>query len=501
MKTKELIKNAKFIKNQECLNQEVSGIFYDSRKVIPNGIFVAIQGTNIDGNAFVQDAIERGASIVITEKKDLIVPSNVGLVVVENCRKTLAEISAIYYQHPSKKLKVVGITGTKGKTSTSIILKRIFESASIKCGLIGTIQYEVGQRIVPSTNTTPESVDLQLFFSMMVENGISHAVVEVSSHALDQGRIEHIHFDAGIFTNISGHEHLDYHKNFNNYLAAKLKFFNYYLPVSEKKNKFAIINIDDPYAKFFIKNINRDINLVTYGLSKKAEYHPESFSFDREGTTFILKGEKFVTRFLGKGNLYNCLAAIAAAEKLGVEIEIIKVSFENMGSIPGRMEFVNAGQPFTVVVDYAHTHIALEELLRTVRSLKPDRILLIFGCGGDRDRSKRPLMGKIAAKMADRVYITSDNPRNEDPLMIISDIYRAIPFWRKSKCMIIPDRHKAIETALNDAKGGDWVIIAGKGHEQYQIIKTVFHPFDDRKVAEEILRNKYGNSDGKNNTV
>ncbi|HQL65110.1 MAG TPA: Mur ligase family protein [bacterium] len=273
MKVKELIKNTKVVKSQEILNREVSGIFYDSRKVLPGGIFVAIHGTSADGNAFVQEAIERGASVVVTEKRDLVLPSGVGLIVVENSRKFLAEIADIYYHSPSKNLKIVGVTGTKGKTSTAMILKEIFEAASFKTGLIGTIQYEVGQRIVPSTNTTPESIDIQALLAEMVRAGLTHAILEVSSHSIDQGRIECISFDAGIFTNIASHEHLDYHKNFRNYLESKLKFFSTYLPASKKKDKIAVINIDDVYSRIFINTAReKKLNVVTYGLSRKAEF-------------------------------------------------------------------------------------------------------------------------------------------------------------------------------------------------------------------------------------
>ncbi len=499
MKIKELIKDIRFVKPQEILNYEITGpVFYDSRKVIPGGIFVAIHGNNADGNAFVQEAIQRGAVIIVTEKKDLVLPSGVGLIVVENSRKALAEIAATYYANPSKNLKLVGVTGTKGKTSTAVILKKIFEASGCSTGLIGTIQYEIGRRIVPSINTTPESIDIQALLDDMVKAGLTHAVMEVSSHALDQGRIEGINFDAGIFTNIAKHEHLDYHKSFINYLNTKLKFFSHYLPKSEKNSKLAVINIDDRYARMFIDTAKKNnLNVITYGISKKAECYAENFSFDRTGTSFTVKGKKFSTRLLGFGNLYNCLASIATAYGFGIDLEVIASALMNITNIPGRMEFIDVGQPFTIVVDYAHTHNALEDLLKTVRHLKPKRILIVFGCGGDRDRSKRPIMGKIASRLADKLYISSDNPRNEDPHQIISDIYKGIPFWLKKKCEIIPDRYYAIKKALCDARENDWVVIAGKGHEQYQIIKNVFYPFDDRKVVFELLK-KGDNPDGTN---
>lgn len=494
MKAKELIKNAKIVRPQDVLNREITGIFYDSRKVLPGSIFVAIQGFSADGNAFVQNAIEKGATIIVTEKKDLVLPSNTGLVVVENSRKSLAEMAAIFYGFPSEKMTVIGITGTKGKTSTSLIVKKILEHASFKTGLIGTIQYEIGERIVPSSNTTPESVDIQSLLSEMLENGLTHSVIEVSSHALDQARVEFINFDVGVFTNIAGHEHLDYHKNFKRYLQSKLKLFSRFLASSNKKNKYAVINLDDKHSKIFIDVArNNNLNVITFGLSNQAEYRPDSFFFDKNGISFTLKGKNFQSGLLGMTNLYNCLAAIATTNSLGIGFDTIASAISKIKNIPGRMEFIDAGQPFTVVVDYAHNHQSLEELLKTIRHLNPRRILLVFGCGGNRDKSKRPLMGKIAAKMADTVYITSDNPRNEIPEKIIREIYRGIVFWRRKKCEIIPDRKEAISKAIMDAENGDWVIIAGKGHEQYQIIQNVYYPFDDRKVAYEILNNRKAN--------
>ncbi len=491
MQLRDLIKDSRIVKPQEILNREISGIFYDSRRVIPESVFVAISGSSFDGNAFVQDAIEKGARVIVSEKKDLILPQGVGLVVVENSRRALAEMAENFFDKPTRKMKIIGITGTKGKTSTSVIIKKIFEEAGFKSGLIGTIQYEIGERILPSTNTTPESVDLQFLFSQMYQNGITHSVIEVSSHAIDQRRINLIHFDAGVLTNIASHEHLYYHKNFRSYVEAKLKFFSTYLKASEKNNKYAIINLDDRLSGTFIKTaIGSGLNVVTYGLSKKAMFHPDSFSFDRNGTVFTLKGKKFFTKLPGTSSLYNCLSAIATASSFGIDIDIICQAISKIEVIPGRMEFVDTGRPFTVVVDYAHTHKALEELLKTVRHLKPARILLVFGCGGNRDRSKRPLMGKVAAALADRVYITSDNPRNEDPEKIIEEIYSGIVFWRRKKCEIIPDRKAAIAKALSDARENDWIVIAGKGHEQYQIIKNVFYPFDDRKVVQELMQSK-----------
>jgi UDP-N-acetylmuramoyl-L-alanyl-D-glutamate--2,6-diaminopimelate ligase len=488
MKLKDVIKGVELVKSGNGTNREISGIFYNSQKVLPDGLFVAIRGTNTDGHSYIQEAVSRGAAVIVTERRNVIVPPGIVHIIVQDSRKALARISANFYHNPSGIMKVFGVTGTKGKTSTSIMLKEIFKTAGFKVGLIGTINYEIGERIVPSTNTTPETADIQQMLSEMVDKQIGHAVIEVSSHALDQGRVEGIEFDGGIFTNIAAHEHLDYHKTFRAYLAAKLKFVQQYIALSQKKNKYLIVNADDPYAGVFVKTARAaKIPCVSYGIRRKADFMPERFSYSVDGLRFELAGNRFYTPLIGETNLSNCLAAISLAVQEHIEYSVIAKALSGISRIPGRMEFVEKGQEFRVVVDYAHTHEALRQLLITIRRLGPKRVILVFGCGGNRDRSKRPLMGRIGVRLADVVILTSDNPRNEDPVEIIKDIERGIPFWLRNRYRVIPDRKEAIHAAIKQAQSGDWVVIAGKGHETYQIVGNVFIPFDDRKVADDAL--------------
>ncbi|RKY30923.1 MAG: UDP-N-acetylmuramoyl-L-alanyl-D-glutamate--2,6-diaminopimelate ligase [Candidatus Omnitrophota bacterium] len=496
MKLKEILKHVPDKKVSNFKNYEISGITYDSRKVKENYIFVAIKGTKLDGHNFIKDAIDRGAKVIFVER-ELLLPHDITQVVVENTRETLALISSIFYGNPSDKLKVIGITGTNGKTTTSYLLKSILTESGKKCGLIGTVMYEIGERKISSINTTPESLDIEELLSQMVEMGTTHAIMEVSSHGLDQGRVKFINFDAGIMTNISSHEHLDYHKSFKNYLKAKLSFFGRYLAESKKKKKIGIVNRDDPYSKYFINELKRNnIEFITYGRDKKSDVKLIDFKISEKGNYLkVESGGKiyeFSTPITGRGNIYNAVASISYAFFEGIPVEIIKKGLENIKSVPGRFEFIDEGQPFSVIVDYAHTSHSLENLLLSVRDLNPKRIILIFGCGGDRDRSKRPVMGKIAVKMADIVIITSDNPRSEDPMDIIRDIEKGIGWLRRKKCKIIPDRKEAIKEGIFLAEEGDFVVIAGKGHETYQILKDTVIPFDDREEARKFIRERYG---------
>lgn len=492
MKLKDIIKTLKYKRLYNLSNPEIAGIAYDSRKVKENFIFVALKGASLDGHHFINDAISRGAKVLIVNKKSAVLPSDVGEILVEDTRNALYSISAEFYGNPSKKLKVVGITGTNGKTTTSFIIKHIIESTGDKCGLIGTISYQIGERSISSTNTTPESLDIQKLFSDMVEEGCKWAVMEVSSHGIAQGRITNLHFDTGIFTNIASHEHLDYHKNFKNYLQAKLKFFSHYLNESEKEGKKGIVNIDDPYAGHFIKALKKNgIDYLTYG-KKNSDVHLVDYKMSKDGNLLVveIKGEKteFHTKLHGLGNIYNTLTGIIFAVSEGIPLKNLKQSLAALSFVSGRYETVDEGQNFDVIVDYAHTHYALSNLLRSVKELRPKRIILVFGCGGDRDKSKRPLMGNIAVKIADIVFITSDNPRSEDPQDIITDIERGIPFYFRGKYIAIADRKQAIKEAISFAREGDYVVIAGKGHETFQILKNTVVPFDDREEARKAIR-------------
>ncbi len=494
MKTKELIKCIDFKKVYNLNNLEVEGIAYDSRKIKENFIFVALKGTSADGHQFINDAVSRGAKTIVAGKKSTLLPSDVGEIIVEDTRQALHTLASVFYGEPTKKIRVAGITGTNGKTTTAFILKQILESAGSKCGLIGTISYQIGERVISSVNTTPESLDLQKLFNDMLEEKCRWAVMEVSSHGIAQGRISKIHFDTAIFTNIASHEHLDYHKNFKGYLGAKLKFFSHYLPESEKDNKTGIINSDDAYSGYFIKLLRKNsINCVTFGRTGK-DVKLIDYSIQKDGNRITVeiegKKEDFFTRLRGLGNVYNTLAGIAFARTHNISTDIVKGALQKITSVPGRFESVDEGQPFEVIVDYAHTHHALQNLLKSVKELKPRRIILVFGCGGDRDKSKRPLMGRVSVKMADIVFITSDNPRSENPEDIINDIEKGIPFYLRKKYVAIPDRKRAIKEAISLAREGDCVVIAGKGHETFQILKNITIPFDDRDETRKAIRLK-----------
>ena len=493
MKLKEIIKDIKKKRVFNLNNFEVEGIAYDSRKVKENYIFVAIKGTKYDGHDFINDAIVRGAKCVVVSQRPSIIPSDICEVLVEDTKEALSEVANIYYDFPSKKLNVVGITGTNGKTTTSFIIKEIFKETGMKAGLIGTIFYEIGERKIMSTNTTPESLDLIEMLSEMLRNECKWAIMEVSSHGIDQKRIEGIDFNTGIFTNIAPHEHLDYHKTFKNYLYTKLKFFTKYLKESSKKEKYAIINIDSNYSKLFIKNCEKNgIDYITVGKHRNSKIKLLDYKIEKNGNIIEvgIENKKFTfeSKIIGFGNIYNLLNGIAFAYAYKIPFDIVQKAFLNIENVPGRFEFINEGQDFFVIVDYAHTHHALQNLLLSVKSLKPRRIILIFGCGGDRDKSKRPLMGKIGVKMADFVIITSDNPRSEDPLEIIKDIESGIPFYLRRKYAKIPDRRQAIYEGISLARSGDCVVIAGKGHEAFQILKDVTIPFDDREEARKAIR-------------
>lgn len=485
MKLKDILKDIKTTHPPDIMGKEISGIAYNSQRVNKGSLFVALRGAHNDGHSFLRDAMDRGATLCIVEKKDPSIPAQ-SQIIVENTRKALGVLARNFYKNPTARLKVFGITGTKGKTSTSFILKKILEESGAASGLIGTIHYQIGERTIASHNTTPESADIQQMCAEMVEKNLSHAILEVSSHALAQGRVAEVSFDYAIFTNASSHEHLDYHKTYKEYLATKRSLFTNILAKSEKEPKYAIINLDDPEGAHFAEAARAEgCKVRTFGIHSRGNVHPEQVKFLETKTLFTIEGVQFSTPLLGPGNLSNSLAAIAAAQCEKIENTLISQALETIPQIPGRMEFVPIPQDFKVVVDYAHTHHSLLALLATARKFSSKRVILVFGCGGDRDPSKRALMGSIAAKEAHLVFITSDNPRNENPLAIIGEIWEGIPFWRRKRCRIVPDRKEAILQAITIAEKGDWVVIAGKGHEDYQIIHNVHYPFDDRIIAQE----------------
>lgn len=466
----------------DFVEREVCGISHDSRKIKKGYVFVAIKGHKVDGHNFIATAIEKGAAALVVEKRTEATP-RIPQIVVPHTRPALAVMSNWFYGEPSAQMSVIGITGTNGKTTTSYFTKSIIESAGNKTGLIGTIQYQIGGRVIPAQETTPESVELHGYFAEMLKSGIRYAVIEVSSHALSQYRVEGVCFRSAIFTNLSV-EHLDYHTDIRNYRTEKLKLVKGLSP-----DAFAILNADDNASKHFAECTKSQV--VWYGIKKKnADVTAEIQQEDVDATQILLNSPwgkiPINLNLIGKHNVYNALAAAANGLALGFTLDTVKTGIESLKTVPGRLERIDCGQDYAVYVDFAHTHQALQLVLRTLREVTKGRIILVFGCGGDRDRKKRSKMGHVAEKYSDLFWITSDNPRSEDPNHIIREIQKGV---KKESCFRVQaDRRTAIEEAISEATGGDVVIIAGKGHEQNQIAKGVTISFDDREVVRQMLQ-------------
>jgi UDP-N-acetylmuramoyl-L-alanyl-D-glutamate--2,6-diaminopimelate ligase len=457
---------------------EIRGVTCDSRQVQAGTLFVAVPGSRADGASYVDEAIRRGAAAVVSAKP--IAGCPVPVVVTPQPREALADLAARFYGFPTSKLNVVGVTGTNGKTTTTYLVRSILEAAGGKVGVLGTIQHSVGPRLIPSDNTTPGADTLQRYFSEMVAAGCTSAAVEVSSHALDQGRVRGVQFAAGIFTNLT-RDHMDYHPTVEHYRDAKGRLFEGLGPKA-----VAALNADDPVSELYARKTKA--RTVLYGLKRgEVTAAVELATFNGTRIRMRLGGEEMVvhTRLIGTHNVYNILGAAACAWAMGYDLEHLKAGIENLTSVPGRLEPVDAGQDFAVLVDYAHTDDALRNVLGCLRPLVRGRLLVVFGCGGDRDRGKRPKMGKVAAEMADQVIVTSDNPRGENPTDIIDQILAGIPDRRN--CHVEIDRRDALKMAIGWAQKNDVVLIAGKGHETYQILKDKTVSFDDRQVAREIL--------------
>jgi UDP-N-acetylmuramoyl-L-alanyl-D-glutamate--2,6-diaminopimelate ligase len=467
---------------------EISGVAYDSRKLRPGNLFVAIGGEKTDGNLFVDQAMARGAAAVIS--KNSLPPDFPGRWIrVKDPRRALALIAANFYGQPAHKLKLVGITGTNGKTSTAYLVESILRASGAKAGLISTIEYRGPQGTVAAERTTPESLDLQALFADFANQGGRYVVMEVSSHALMMDRVYGCQFRSAVFTNLS-RDHLDYHQTLDNYFEAKKQLFQGtgFAPPQQ-----CVINLDDPWGRKLTKICAG--RPLTYSTQLPADFQILDFQvadFQRvSGMRIRLKTPSGVINLrsglLGKPNLSNILAAVATTYDLEVEKAMIERGVELCPPIPGRFESIDCGQEFRVIVDYAHTDDALEKVLLAARDLDPKRVLLLFGCGGERDRSKRPAMGAVAERLSDYCVITSDNPRSEDPLAIINEV--ATGFNNVSRnCLIEPDRGKAIQIILSMAEQGDVVILAGKGHETYQVLADRTIHFDDREVARTVLK-------------
>jgi UDP-N-acetylmuramoyl-L-alanyl-D-glutamate--2,6-diaminopimelate ligase len=470
------------------LDREVESIAYDSRRVQRNSLFVALRGEKSDGHNFVAQAIEKGASVIVAERE--ITSPRATCLVVDNTRPALADLSARFFGNPSRKLKMAAVTGTNGKTTTTFLIKHICERASLPCGLIGTVRYEIGERILPAVRTTPEALDLQELLAQILNAGCRAAAMEVSSHALAQERTRGIEWNVAVFTNLT-QDHLDFHGTMENYFEAKAKLFEGLTTQERKKRATAVINIDDRYGQKLVDRISHKVAILSYGVSQRADFRASNYRTEFAGTSYQLdaKGRSYLVRIplIGRFNVANSMAALATANALGIQLREAILSLARSPQVPGRLEMVPAKRQFQIFVDYAHTPDALLNVLKTLRELEPRRLIVVFGCGGDRDREKRPLMGRVAEQFADHAIITSDNPRKEDPDAIIAQIEKG---FRSNRYEKITDRAEAITHATSLAQSRDVVLIAGKGHEAYQEFADHTIPFDDIQVARRALENQ-----------
>lgn len=482
MKLADLLKKLKYTCVKGTADVDITTVAYDSRRVERGSLFICIKGAAADGHRFAEAAVNKGASALVVED-DVAVPENVTVIRVEDSRYALACISAEYFGNPADKLKVIGITGTKGKTTTTYLVKSILDSAGHKCGLVGTIETIIGDKVIKASNTTPESYVLQDYFKQMVDCGCDCVVMEVSSQGLMLHRTAGFTFEIGIFTNIEpDHIGPHEHKDFNDYLHCKSLLF--------KQCRHGIVNIDDKHADYIINNASCDI--VTYGFSEKADFRAANTKLVSGkgylGIDYDLQGKENMRVEIdlpGKFSVYNSLTAIAICSYFGIDSNTICDALKD-AKVKGRIEMIKVSDDFTLMIDYAHNAMSLESLLTTLREYNPTRLVCLFGCGGDRSRDRRFSMGEVSGKLADLSVITSDNPRTEEPLAIIDDILVGI---RKTtgKYTVIPDRRKAIEWVIHNGQPGDIIVLAGKGHEDYQEINGVKHHLDEREVIAQVL--------------
>lgn len=469
------------------LDREVEGIAYDSRRVQKDGLFVAVRGGQSDGHLFVDEAIAKGASVIVAEEE--IASLRATCLVVEDSRTALADLAAKFYDTPARKLKMAAVTGTNGKTTTSFLLKHIAERAGLRCGLIGTVQYEIGERILPATRTTPEALDVQDLLAQIVNAGCRAAAMEVSSHALAQERTRGIEWDVAIFTNLT-QDHLDFHGSMESYFEAKARLFISLAQQTGKTKATAVINIDDRYGQKLVDLLQSITPVVTCGSGLRSDFRASSYRPEFSGTSYQLGalGRSYLVRLplIGRFNVANSMAALAAAKALGISLREAVLALARSPQVPGRLERVPLKRQFQVFVDYAHTDDALLNVLKTLRELQPNKLIVVFGCGGDRDRQKRPLMGQVADQFSDYAILTSDNPRKEDPDAIIAEVEKG---FRGNHHEKITDRAEAIARAISLAQPRDIVLIAGKGHEKYQEFSDHTIPFDDVQTAQRALEN------------
>ena len=481
MLLKHLLKN---IEIKEIIGSEeidVNSIKFNSLEVVEGNLFVAVKGTVSDGHNYIAKAVENGAKVIVCERNPFVLPKSVTVVFVNNSAEALGKISANFYENPSSQLKVVGVTGTNGKTTVASLLYEMFENIGYKCGLISTVENKIHKEVYSATHTTPDPVRIQKLMRKMVEEGCEFCFMEVSSHAIVQNRIAGIEFEGGIFTNLT-HDHLDYHKTFDNYRDAKKKFFDNLGDFS-----FALSNLDDKNGKYVLQNTKAQKKY--YAIKTVADFNAKILETDFHGTLININGRDVWIKLIGEFNVYNILAIYATSILLGIDEEDVLIELSKLQPVRGRLEIIHSIDDKVFVIDYAHTPDALKNLLTVLNEIKNDEreIITVFGAGGNRDKGKRPEMGKIAALLSNKVIITSDNPRNEEPEAIMNDIKAGINNEKdKAKTLLITSREEAIKTAIMLSKPGDIIVIAGKGHEEYQEVGGVKHYFSDKEV---VLKN------------
>ncbi|WP_152656478.1 UDP-N-acetylmuramoyl-L-alanyl-D-glutamate--2,6-diaminopimelate ligase [Oceanobacillus sp. CFH 90083] len=491
MKLKQLLDGIGFYQTTESIQDiEIANIEMDSRKVESGSLFVCIEGYTVDGHDFLKQAIDNGAAAAVV-CKDVDVDGNIPLIRVKDTGRALAMLSAAYYDYPTTKFPLIGVTGTNGKTTTTYLLDAIFEKQGKKSGVIGSIQVKIGNETFPVLNTTPDALALNRIFQQMQEREVDQAIMEVSSHALDMGRVFGCDYDIGIFTNLS-QDHLDYHKDMDDYLRAKsLLFAGLGNDYHHGKNKYAIINEDDASSDLLKRSTAQQV--LTYSCKQDADIMAKNIMLSPAGVAFNLVtpiGTAHIkTNLIGMFNVYNMLAASSAAIASNVGLDVIKEALEDIKGVDGRFEPINEGQDYSVIVDFAHTPDSLENVLQTSREFAERKVYVVVGCGGDRDRTKRPLMADVAVKYADHALFTSDNPRTEDPVQILDDMTGHLT-EEEATFEVIVDRAEAIKHAVGLAQKDDIILIAGKGHETYQIIGKTKYNFDDRQIAREAIKEK-----------
>ena len=459
----------------------ISSICFDSRKAEKDCLFVAVRGTQSDGHAYINSVIEKGATAIVCEELPKQKLETVTYIKVKNSALALGFISSNFYDNPSQQLKLIGITGTNGKTTTSTLLYRLFRNLEYKCGLLSTVENLINDKVVPATHTTPDPVQLNALLKQMLLNGCTHCFMEVSSHAVAQHRISGLNFEGGVFTNIT-RDHLDYHKTFDEYIKAKKGFFD-----GLSSNAFALVNIDDKNAGIMVQNTKAKVK--TYSLKSMSDYKARVMENNFSGLLLNIDGSDVSCKLIGSFNAYNLLGVYATAILLGLDKMNVLTEISKLSPPEGRFEYIVSENHVTGIVDYAHTPDALQNVLKTISDIrtKNEKVITVVGCGGDRDAGKRPQMAAIACEYSDKVILTSDNPRSEDPEAIIEQMKQGVPAQHFKKAMAITDRKEAVKVAVNLAEEGDIILLAGKGHEKYQEIKGVKYPFDDKQVLEETL--------------